>query len=183
MNAKQKQGKQSSKPGAARLLELLIPLGGALAVMLPVAPRFALEVNDNSGVYLYAGWRILQGDLPYLQLWDHKPPLIFYINALGAALTPGSQWGIWALELLALTLAAYLGYKLIKAQFGSLAAGLSTVLWLMALFFIFLGGNQTRLDPSAAVWGAVPLYAGGSSREAGTRLFPHWAVGRAGFPD
>lgn len=165
MNAKQKQGKQSSKPGAARLLELLIPLGGALAVMLPVAPRFALEVNDNSGVYLYAGWRILQGDLPYLQLWDHKPPLIFYINALGAALTPGSQWGIWALELLALTLAAYLGYKLIKAQFGSLAAGLSTVLWLMALFFIFLGGNQTTDWTLPLQFGALLLFTRAEAHE------------------
>ncbi len=125
MSAKPKQTKETPKPAPARLLELLIPLVGALAVMLPVAPPFAPGVNDNSGVYLYAGWRILQGDLPYLQLWDHKPPLVLYINALGAALSPGSHWGIWALELVALIFAAYLGYKLIKAHFGSVAAALA----------------------------------------------------------
>ena len=140
MNAKQKQGKQSSKPGAARLLELLIPLGGALAVMLPVAPRFALEVNDNSGVYLYAGWRILQGDLPYLQLWDHKPPLIFYINALGAALTPGSQWGIWALELLALIFHATVRH--IRKSHGNALIGLlmnimQTLLMVVVFYVMF----------------------------------------------
>ena len=165
MSAKPKQTKASPKPAPARLLELLIPLASALAVMLPVAPAFAPGVNDNSGVYLYAGWRILQGDLPYLQLWDHKPPLVFYINALGTALSPGSHWGIWALELAALMLAAYLGYKLLKAHFGSLAAALGTILWLLALFFIFLGGNQTTDWTLPLQFGALLLFTQTESGE------------------
>lgn len=165
MSAKQKQPPKTPKPAAARLMELIIPLVGALAVMLPVAPAFALGVNDNSGVYLYAGWRILQGDLPYLQLWDHKPPLVFYINALGAALSPGSHWGIWALELAALILAAYLGYKLIKSHFGSLAAALGTFLWLQALFFIFLGGNQTTDWTLPLQFGTLLIFTRAESHE------------------
>ncbi len=171
MSAKPKQTKASPIPAPNRLLELLIPLAGALAVMLPVAPAFAPGVNDNSGVYLYAGWRILQGDLPYLQLWDHKPPLVFYINALGAALSPGSHWGVWALELLALMLAAYLGYKLIKAHFGSLAAALGTVLWLQALFFIFLGGNQTTDWTLPLQFGALLLFTQAESRAKPERAY------------
>ena len=171
MSAKPKQVKETPKPAPARLLELLIPLVGALAVMLPVAPPFAPGVNDNSGVYLYAGWRILQGDLPYLQLWDHKPPLVFYINALGAALSPGSHWGIWALELAALLLAAYLGYKLIKAHFGSLAAALGTLLWLHALFFIFLGGNQTTDWTLPLQFGALLLFLRAENHEKPERSY------------
>jgi len=171
MSAKHKQMPNPGKQISARLMELLVPALGALGVMLPVAPAFALSVNDNSGIYLYAGWRILQGDLPYLQLWDHKPPLVFYINALGAALSPGSHWGIWALECAALVLAAYLGYKLMKAHFGSLAAALGTLLWLFALFFIFLGGNQTTDWTLPLQFGALLLFTRAENHEKPERSY------------
>lgn len=138
--------------------DLLIPLLGTLVVMLPVSPIIAKSVNDNSGIYLYAGWRIVEGELPYIQLWDHKPPLVFYINALGAAISPGSHWGIWVLEVLALFLASYFGYQIMKAQFGKLSALISTFLWLMALFFIFEGGNQTTDWTLPLQFGAISLF-------------------------
>jgi hypothetical protein len=171
MSVKPKQPQPPDNPTPPRLLDLIIPLLGTMGVMLPVAPAFAPGVNDNSGIYLYAGWCILQGDIPYLQLWDHKPPLVFYINALGAALSPGSHWGIWMLECAALLLAAYLGYKLMKAQFGSLSALLSTFLWLQALFFIFLGGNQTTDWSLPLQFGALLLFARAESHEKPERSY------------
>lgn len=57
MSVKPKQPQPPDNPTPPRLLDLIIPLLGTMGVMLPVAPAFAPGVNDNSGIYLYAGWR------------------------------------------------------------------------------------------------------------------------------
>ncbi len=57
---------------------------------------------------------MLNGEIPYLDVWDHKPPVILLINALGLPIGGGSRWGVWLVELGLLFLAALLGFKLIK---------------------------------------------------------------------
>jgi len=89
------------------------------------------------------GWRILNGELPYRDVWDHKPPVIFYINALGLVITDGSRWGVWLLEFLGLSFAAFVGYKVVQKALGTLPAILSTLLWLLTLVFLIQGGNLT----------------------------------------
>ncbi|MCX6069001.1 MAG: hypothetical protein NT121_25185 [Chloroflexi bacterium] len=77
-------------------LELLLLLAIVFAVLLPFSPVNSQSVpSRDSGVFLYTGWRVLHGEIPYLQLWDHKPPVIYYLDALGLLLTPESIWGIW----------------------------------------------------------------------------------------
>ncbi len=51
--------------------------------------------NRDSGAFLYIGQRILKGDIPYRDIWDHKPPCIFFINALGLFIGRGAIWGVW----------------------------------------------------------------------------------------
>ena len=97
----------------------------------------------DSGVFLYTGWRILNGELPYRDIWDHKPPVIFYINAAGLALMNNSRWGVWLIELVLMFFAAWMGYQLIKKLFGLFPAIFSLMLWLLSLVPLFQGGNFT----------------------------------------
>jgi hypothetical protein len=94
--------------------EKLLVLFGALFVLLPVSPLNMPFTFRDSGVFLYLGWRILNGELPYRDIWDHKPPVIFYLNALGLAISGNSRWGVWAVELAFLFAVAFIGYLLIK---------------------------------------------------------------------
>ena len=93
----------------------------ALAILLmayfaPVsATRFA---KSDSGVFLYIGQQIARGFQPYLNAWDHKPPLIFYLDALGLSLGGGSLWGVWLLALVACTAALWLCYRIGRNVFG-----------------------------------------------------------------
>ena len=123
--------------------EKLLVLCGALCVLLPTSPLNMPFAYRDSGVFLYMGWRILNGELPYRDVWDHKPPVIFYINALGLALANNSRWGVWLIELAALFLAAYLGFQLIKRFFGVFPAVFSLMLWLLSLVPLLQGGNFT----------------------------------------
>ena len=45
-------------------------------------PLDHLPGTDN-GVFLYGGQQLLAGKTPYLDFWDHKGPLIYFINAIG----------------------------------------------------------------------------------------------------
>jgi hypothetical protein len=87
----------------------LLLFGLTTLVMLPENPANMAWPSRDSGVFLYAGWRILSGELPYRDIWDHKPPLIYYLNALGLVVSGGSRWGVWCIEFILLFTAALLG--------------------------------------------------------------------------
>ena len=125
------------------ILEIFFILLGNLVVLVPVSPLNMKTVDRDSGVFLYIGSRILHGDLPYKQIWDHKPPVIFYINALGLLIGNGSRWGVWLIEFAALFVTVFIGYKLIKKVFGAPSAIFSMFLFLESLYFLLLGGNFT----------------------------------------
>ena len=76
-------------------------------------PFFYLPNRDN-GYYLYGGRFILNGGLLYKNLWEERPPAMYYLNALGIWIGRDSRWGVWLIELVFLTLAAWLGYRLMK---------------------------------------------------------------------
>jgi hypothetical protein len=123
--------------------EKLLALFGALGVLLPTSPLNMPFTFRDSGVFLYVGWRILHGEIPYRDVWDHKPPVIFYVNALGLAIADNSRWGVWLIELVLLFFAALLGYLLIKRLFGILPAALGLLLFCLSLVPLIQGGNFT----------------------------------------
>ena len=130
----------------AKVVDKTVILVGALYVLFPLSPILKRYVGRDSGVFLYIGWRILNGELPYKDVWDHKPPVVFYIDALGLAITKHSRWGVWLLEFAGLFFAAFVGYRLIRRFFGAFPAILSTFLWLSTLIFLIQAewGNLTE---------------------------------------
>jgi len=124
-----------------RIWDKLLAIIGALYVLLPTSPINMQYTNRDSGVFLYVGWRILNGELPYRDVWDHKPPVIFYINALGLIIANGSRWGVWLLEFLSLSFAAFVGFILVRELIDTATAIFSTLLWLLSLVFVIEGGN------------------------------------------
>jgi hypothetical protein len=114
-----------------------------LLVLLPVSPANMPVAPRDSGVFLYSGWRLVNGGIPYKDVWDQKPPVIFFVNALGLLLSGNSRWGVWGLEVLSLFLAGILSFKLLNKLFGRLAAILTVFLWMFNLVFILDGGNYT----------------------------------------
>ena len=121
----------------------LLALLGASAVLLPVSPANMSTALRDSGVFLYIGWRILNGATPYKDIWDHKPPVIYYINAVGLSIANNSRWGVWGLELISLFIAAWIGFHIVKILFGVVPAFFSMLLWLLALVQVLQGGNFT----------------------------------------
>ena len=97
-----------------------------IACMLLFAAYFPLRTNyypsHDYSIFSYIGQQILRGKIPYTQLWDHKPPLIFYLNALGLKVAGGSLAGIWILEFLAFFLGTLLLLHVLKRFFPTWTA-------------------------------------------------------------
>ncbi len=128
-------------------VEIVLLLLLALFVLeaaLQVSPLLLPFPGRDSGVFLYAGSRILNGEALYRDVWDHKPPAIHYINALGLLIGRGSRYGVWSLEFVSLLSAALLGYLLMRRAFGLLPAFLGSLVWLGRLPGLLIGGNLTE---------------------------------------
>lgn len=120
------------------LLGLLV-----IGILIPGALNREIPGRD-SGVFLYVGQQILNGKIPYLDVWDHKPPLIYYIDSLGLIIGNGSTWGVLFLEFLALYFAVILGFILLRHAFGIIPAFFGSVVWLLSSVLVLQGGNLTE---------------------------------------
>jgi hypothetical protein len=50
--------------------------------------------QGDSGAFLYVGQQLNNGLALYSEVWDHKAPLVHYLNALSLRLAPGTPLGI-----------------------------------------------------------------------------------------
>jgi 4-amino-4-deoxy-L-arabinose transferase-like glycosyltransferase len=126
------------------LLPALLSFVGTLIALYPNNPNIATLPSRDSGVFLYVGWRLLNGDVPYRDVWDHKPPLIYFVDALGLLFTPQSLWGVWILQFLFLFLTVLLLYKALEKAFGLIPALAGTVILTSGLLTILEQGNVTE---------------------------------------
>jgi hypothetical protein len=64
-------------------------------------------IGNDEGVALYTGKVVLDGGAPYLDSWDHKGPILYFLNAFGLWLSPDAIWGPGVFEglLIAITVA------------------------------------------------------------------------------
>jgi len=74
---------------------LLFVIITCILLSLQFCPPYDLQLDDKD-VFRYGGMVILKGLVPYRDLFDHKPPLIFFLNFAGLAM---GSWGLWFLDL------------------------------------------------------------------------------------
>ncbi|WP_447983291.1 glycosyltransferase family 39 protein [Nitrospira sp. Nam74] len=103
----------------------------------------------DAAVFAVAGDLLRQGGAPYLSYWDHKPPFIHLLNAVGIAMTNGRLWGIWVLSFAALLAALFLCYFTLRSAFGVPAAIVGTT--------FFVGGLPAVWAPDVTEEYALPL--------------------------
>lgn len=118
---------------AARTILVLL----ALAAHLANHPR-GKSPHEDTGVFLYAASLVLEGGVPYRDVWDHKAPLIYYLDALGLLIGGGSAAGVWSLQAFAGVVAALVGHRALALAFGERAAFFASASWLIAAPRLFL---------------------------------------------
>jgi hypothetical protein len=75
----------------------LIFVAACVCMTFSLNPFSGIVPWTDSSVFLTIAQGMLRGKTPYLDFFDHKGPLIYFINAAGLAL--GGFTGAWFLEL------------------------------------------------------------------------------------
>ena len=115
-----------------------------LLIMIPISPFHKPLPGRDSSVYIYIGQHMLDGKLPYRDLWDHKGPLLYFLNAFGLLLGNGSRWGLWWLEIGILFSSAIFGYAVMRKVFSPLAGFFGSMMWLLGFAEVSNWGNMVE---------------------------------------
>ncbi len=133
-----------------------------LVISAPLWPPFGLTPNRDSGVYLYTAQRMLAGEAPYRDVWDHKPPLVYLID-LAPVRTGAPLWGLWLLVAGSIAGAAWLLWSILQSTFGRLPAAAAVTAACVLLAATFKGNLPEEyglLLQAGAVWGFSKLVSG-----------------------
>lgn len=117
-----------------------------------VSPWYVHEGIDGC-IFKIMGLGILEGKLPYRDLFDHKGPLVYFLNALGLM---GGKTGFFLLHILFLSVTLYLIY-LTSCLFTSCKNSFWISLISLLFWAIFIQeGNQVEFFMLPAI--ALSLY-------------------------
>lgn len=134
-----------------------------LSLLSAASPLSSAYPSIDSGVFTYIGEHILQGQMPYLDIFDHKGPLLYVINAIAAALS-GPQdpagWGLWACEIATLLVSIEMTFCTCRRFSGPIASTVATCIAYGALSYSLYGGNYTEEFALVPVSIALYLFSG-----------------------
>ena len=99
--------------------------------------------GTDSGVFLYIGDAINSGQTPYIDVFDHKGPMIYFINAAGLSLS--ETYGVWLLEFTALLISVVFCFKTLIKTTPKIVSLLTTVLIFVFLREYLQGGNLVEV--------------------------------------
>jgi 4-amino-4-deoxy-L-arabinose transferase-like glycosyltransferase len=107
-------------------------VGLLLLVVIVRLPAWFAPLARDAGVYAFVGQQIVAGHVPYRDVWDHKPPGLYYLFALALALFPDSTTTLRTCELVWVTLTTYALYGLTRRYVRPLPAAGSAALFALA---------------------------------------------------
>lgn len=145
------------KPGTRKEIAvsiLWIVFVGVLTFLLNLywSPRFT-GMKPDSSLFAYAGRMVTEGKLLYRDFWDHKPPAIYYVDALAIRLMGASLWAFWWADIFWVALSTSALFLILRKLTGTFSAWLASGVFLVTLMYptIFSGGNL------AEMYGTLPL--------------------------
>jgi 4-amino-4-deoxy-L-arabinose transferase-like glycosyltransferase len=150
-------------------------LGVVLLVLLAAAPVLTYPMGRDQGMYANIGRSILKGGIPYIDMWDIKPPPIYYIYAVGIGIFGTTTASIRAIDFTLIPfgmLGLFLfGERLKNRQLGLLAALVYGIFYFNEDF-----QNLTQSDSLVTVlliWAAYSAYRSMLSEDS--RFSWRWA--------
>ena len=144
-------------------------------LLLAAVGAFIYDCSENIGdscVYIYVAKGILEGDIPYVDRWDNKGPLLYLLNFIGLVIH--ESWGLWVVQGAFLLGASSFAFLTLRRGFGTTPALFSLALFLVSYSRLAPQGNDTELYLLLVQFLALYLFL--HSQEQ-----PNPATSRAGF--
>lgn len=127
--------------------------------------------------FLHYGRELLSGATLYTDIWDIKPPGIFWINAIGLALAGGSPVGVTVICALAIILSAVFVYRIAMTIYDQPTAVIGTIFAVvyLNLWTYHVGGNRPATFLILTELGSAYLYLKYVSGSTTQRRCLFWA--------
>ncbi len=101
------------------------------------------ELGMDSSMFELMGLAILKGYVPYVDLFDHKGPLLYFIEALGQWLIPGKT-GLFLLQVVSLSVIVNLWYSSARMFTGYIRSYFCIILMFFTYHIISTEGNLSE---------------------------------------
>lgn len=101
--------------------------------------------GTDSSIFLYVARMLNIGDVPYLNVFDHKGPLIYFIDSLGLQISEKSFLGIWILDCLVYLAALYVAFIMSHRYVKLISSLVMTLLFASIYHLVACGGNMPEM--------------------------------------
>lgn len=134
----------------------------ALTLLIRAPFFFPAVINWDESTYILMGQEILDGRLPYIELWELKPPLGFVFYAAAIALFGHSILAVRLAGALAVAASALLTYAVGKSVWNWRVGLVAAVMTILLISLMPNGSKVTMLEHIALVplLGATALLCG-----------------------
>ena len=145
--------------GLGRIASAARPVSLGGLTLLLVSPGLWLGASTDAAVFVLLGARMRRGEMPYRDVWDHKPPGVYAVEWLGQTILPWlDPWFVaWILSAACSVAAVAILWALLARRFSPASAwgwGLAGAVG-VACYPVALGGGLTEtyaLLPLMAAW-------------------------------
>lgn len=134
-------------------------LVAVLVITICSRSSFLYPFNDwvDSNIYFSIGKSMINGAVPYRDLFDHKGPIIYMLHALAAMISYDTFLGVYFIEIICCYLFLVLYYRIMQEYFESETVSM-IVLTLMAVFIytsksFYYGDSAEELCMPLLVYG------------------------------
>ncbi len=110
--------------------------------------------QNDSAVFQIMGKGMIEGQVIYKDLFDHKGPIMYLINAIAYLISP--QIGLFIVEILFIYIGAVFIFKTSKMFINKEISLIMSLLYLMLIFVTISGGNFT--EEYAMTFTSMALY-------------------------
>jgi hypothetical protein len=131
-----------------------------VALMSSLSPLSQDIPAADSSVFLVIAQGMLDGKTPYIDFFDHKGPLLYFINCLGLSLGGKGGLGVWAIQTLLLFVSAVFAWKTARMFTGRYLSLFSVLLPFLILASIYTQGNFPEEYVLPLIFISLYLYTG-----------------------
>lgn len=115
-----------------------------LALRLPSFTRSVIDWDES--IYLLVGDNILQGGIPYREIWDNKGPLLYFIFAFIIKITARSIIGLRLFTTIWAAITAFLIFLIGKKLYNKISGIFASLFFIILISDLELGGLASNAE-------------------------------------
>lgn len=143
MNIATKENKYT-KPYSLYILFALVSFLFLFFFSIGTSPLYELRPESDSDIFIMLGKLFREGYTPYIEFFDHKGPIIIFIEALGISLFPNERLSIFIFQIINLFFIQILIFKIASIFLNKRNSITVIICTLLFLSLLLPPGNYTE---------------------------------------